>query len=79
MPEIGRLGLFCNYDENSNRMPRPDTILIDPAHRESSAALDKDFRAMAAAEIDEFKREKIERSGDRHAGDTSTGPPCCAR
>ncbi len=62
--ENGRLALFRNYDENGNRLPRPNTILIDSAQLESGEALDKDFREMAAAEIDQFKREMIERTGN---------------
>ena len=68
--EKGRLALFRNYDENGNRMPRPKTILIDSAQLESGEALDKDFREMAATEIEQFKREMIDRTGDIHAGDS---------
>jgi type III restriction enzyme len=71
--------LFRNYDEFGNRMPRPNTILIDSAQLESGEALDKDFREMAAVEIEQFKREMIERTGDITAGTRSTSPPCCAR
>lgn len=67
--ENGRLALFRNYDDFGNRMPRPNTILIDSAQLESGEALDKDFREMAATEINQFKREIIERTGDIHAGD----------
>lgn len=67
--ENGRLALFRNYDDFGNRMPRPNTILIDSAQLESGEALDKDFREMAAGEIDQFKREMIERTGDITAGD----------
>ena len=67
--ENGRLKLFRNYDEFGNRLPRPNTILIDSAQLESGEALDKDFRAMADAEIEQFRRELIERSGDIRAGD----------
>lgn len=67
--ENGRLALFRNYDDFGNRMPRPNTILIDSAQLESGEALDKDFREMAAVEIDQFKREMIERTGDITAGD----------
>jgi type III restriction enzyme len=50
-------------------MSRPNTILIDSAQLESGEALDKDFREMAATEIDQFKREMVERTGDITAGD----------
>ncbi len=65
----GRLALFRNFDEYDNPTPRPNTILIDSAQLESGGALDKDFRAMAEIEIEQFKREIIERSRDATAGD----------
>ncbi|NEH37907.1 BPTD_3080 family restriction endonuclease [Rhizobium ruizarguesonis] len=68
--ENGRLALFRNYDDFGNRIARPNTILIDSAQLESGEALDKDFREMAADEIERFRREMIERTGDIHAGDT---------
>jgi type III restriction enzyme len=67
--ENGRLALFRNYDEHGNRLPRPNTILFDSAQLESGEALDKDFREMAADEIDQFRREMIARTGDIRAGD----------
>jgi type III restriction enzyme len=67
--ENGRLPLFRNFDEHGNRIARPNTILIDSAQLESGEALDKDFREMAADEIDQFRREMIERTGDVHAGE----------
>ncbi len=59
----GRLELFRNYDEHGNRLPRPRTLLIDSEQLESGDALDKDFRAVASDEIDQFKRELAQRSG----------------
>ena len=67
--ENGRLALFRNYDEHGNRLARPNTLLIDSEQLESGEALDKDFRAMAAAEIEQFRREIIERTRDAQAGD----------
>ena len=67
--EHGRLELFRNYDEHGNRMARPNTILIDSAQLESGEALDKDFRDMAAGEIEQFRRERVER-GESRAGDS---------
>jgi type III restriction enzyme len=66
----GHLALFRNYDEHGNRIPRPNTILIDSAQLESGEALDKGFREMAADEIDRFRRDIIQRNGDIHAGDS---------
>ena len=62
----GHLKLFRNFDEHGNRFPKPNTLLIDSHQIESGDALDKSFRQMAALEIEQFKREKIQRSG---AGD----------
>lgn len=64
----GRLPLFRNFDEHGNRLPRPRTLLIDSEQLESGEALDKDFRDMAADEIERFRREIVERTGDQEAG-----------
>jgi type III restriction enzyme len=68
----GRLPLFRNFDEHGNPLPRPNTLLIDSEQLESGDALDDDFRAMAADEIERFRREIIERTGDRRAADDLT-------
>ena len=62
------------------RSPRPNTLLIDSEQLESGDALDDNFRGMAADEIDRFRREIVERTGD-HAGRRRTSPirTCCAR
>src|SRR5213079_2422125 len=65
----GRLELFRNYDQNGNRLPRPRTLLIDSEQLESGEALDKNFRDMAADEIDRFRREIVARTGDIRDGD----------
>src|SRR3989449_8469360 len=70
--ENGRLALFRNFDEHGNPLPRPNTILIDSEQLESGEALDDDFRGMAADEIDRFRREIIERTGDRQAAERLT-------
>ncbi|CAM5554753.1 hypothetical protein ATER59S_04568 [Aquamicrobium terrae] len=70
--ENGRLPLFRNFDEHGNRLPRPRTLLIDSEQLESGEALDKDFRDMAADEIDRFRREIVERTGDVRAADNIT-------
>ncbi|MEO5333779.1 MAG: DEAD/DEAH box helicase family protein [Magnetococcus sp. YQC-5] len=66
----GRLELFRNYDEHGNRLPRPRTLLIDSAQLESGEALDAEFHEMAADEIERFRREIVERTGDRQAAET---------
>lgn len=62
--ENGRLELFRNFNEHGDQLARPHTLLIDSEQLESGDALDKNFRAMAADEIDRFRREIIERTGD---------------
>lgn len=68
-PHLGQFPLFRNYDENGQRLARPNTLLIDSEQLESGDALDKDFRAMAEPEIERFRRELIQRTGNPHAGD----------
>jgi type III restriction enzyme len=68
--ENGRLALFRNFDEHGQPLARPNTLLIDSEQLESGAALDDDFRDMATDEIDRFRREIVERTGDRHAADS---------
>ena len=62
--ENGRLALFRNFDEHGNRLAPPRTLLIDSEQLESGDVLDKNFRDMAADEIDRFRREIVERTGD---------------
>nr|WP_295386619.1 hypothetical protein [uncultured Thiodictyon sp.] len=59
----GRLPLFRNHDAHGNALPRPRTLLIDSEQLESGEALDDNFRAMAADEIERFRREIMERGG----------------
>lgn len=70
--ENGRLALFRNFDEHGNQFPRPRTLLIDSEQLESGDALDENFRAMAGDEIDRFRREIIERTGDRRQAESVT-------
>lgn len=70
--ENGRLKLFRNFDEHGNPIARPPTLLIDSQQLESGDALDKNFRALAADEIERFRREIIERTGDRHQAENIT-------
>ncbi len=71
--ENGRLALFRNFDEiTGNALPRPNTLLIDSEQLEAGDALDDNFRGMAADEIERFRREIVERSGDARSGDNIT-------
>ncbi len=67
--ENGRLKLFRNYDDHGNRLPRPNTILIDSAQLESGEALHPEFHKIAADEIERFRREMAERTGDARAAE----------
>ena len=67
--EQGRLDLFCNFDEHGNRFAKPNTVLIDSQQLESGEALDTNFRKMAAHEIEQYRREIIDRTGDRSQAD----------
>jgi type III restriction enzyme len=71
--ENGRLALFQNFDATSgNPLPRPNTLLIDSEQLEVGDALDDNFRSMAADEIERFRREIVERTGDIRAGENIT-------
>ena len=61
----GRLALFRNFDEGGAPLSRPNTLLIDSEQLESGELLDPGFRRMAADEIERFRREIVERTGDR--------------
>jgi len=71
--ENGRLALFRNFDETTgNPLARPNTLLIDSEQLEAGDALDDKFRGMAADEIERFRREIVERTGDTRAGENIT-------
>ena len=70
--ENGRLALFRNFDEHGNPIARPRTLLIDSEQLESGDALDDNFRNMATDEIDRFRREIIERTGDSRQAENLT-------
>ena len=64
----GQLSLFQNYDaETGQRLARPNTLLIDSQQLEAGDALDDQFRAMAADEIEQFRREREQRDGQGSA------------
>jgi type III restriction enzyme len=72
-PVPGRLELFQNHDPNTlNPLPRPNTLLIDSEQLEAGEGLDDKFRLMAKDEIERFRREIIERSGDAQAAESLT-------
>jgi len=71
-PFQGKFKLFSNYDDYGNPLARPRTLLIDSEQLESGDALDDNFRTMAKDEIDRFRREIIERTGDRSQAEKLT-------
>jgi type III restriction enzyme len=68
----GRLALFRNQDEHGNPHARPFTLLIDSEQLESGEALDDSFRKMAATEIEQFRREIVERTGNQQRAEDLT-------
>ncbi|MBW2149425.1 MAG: DEAD/DEAH box helicase family protein [Deltaproteobacteria bacterium] len=56
----GQLSVFSN-EENGGWTRRPNTILIDSQQLESGEAMSKEFKKIAATEIEEFKAEYRER------------------
>jgi type III restriction enzyme len=71
--ENGRLPLFRNFDDSTGSpLPRPNTLLIDSEQLEAGDALDDSFRNMATDEIERFRREMVERSGNARSADSIT-------
>lgn len=68
----GALELFRNFDEFGNPYPRPRTLLIDSEQLESGEALQSNFRDIASDEIEKFRREIIERTGDSRQAEAIT-------
>ncbi|SEM54365.1 type III restriction enzyme [Syntrophus gentianae] len=71
-PFLGKFPLFSNYDEYGCQLARPRTLLIDSEQLESGEALDDHFRQIASPEIDRFRREIVERTGDRRQAENLT-------
>jgi len=69
-PQPGALPLFRNFDEHGQPLARPRTLLIDSEQLESGQGLDPSFRTAAADEIERFRKEVIQRTGDRRQAET---------
>ncbi|GEO01872.1 restriction endonuclease [Novosphingobium sediminis] len=69
IPVAGKCPLFRNYDPDGTALPRMRTLLIDSMQLESGEAISPEFRDAAAGEIERFKQELIQRSGDRVAAE----------
>ena len=65
----GKCPLFRNFDPDGTALPRMRTLLIDSMQLESGEAISADFREAASEEIERFKQELIQRTGDRAAAE----------
>jgi len=68
----GRLELFRNFDDQGTPLSRPRTLLIDSEQLESGDALDDQFRKAAGIEIERFRKEIVERTGDSKKAENIT-------
>jgi type III restriction enzyme len=69
MTMAGKCGLFQNFDPDGIALPRMRTLLIDSTQVDSGEAISSEFREAARDEIERFKQELIQRSGDRAAAE----------
>ena len=60
----GAFPLFRNFDEQGRRLPRMRTLLIDSQQLESGEGLDRGFHKAASGEIERFRQERAERTGE---------------
>ena len=67
---LGRFDLIRNYDDNGSRLPLPRTLLIDSEQLGAADNLPPGFHAAAAPAIERFRRERVQRDGDRSAADS---------
>jgi len=70
--ENGRYELFRNFNEHRDPYSRPNTLLIDSEQLESGEVLDRNFRNLASDEIERYRREIIERTGDPQKAENLT-------
>ena len=68
-PVTGKYPLFRNTDPDGIAKPRMRTLLIDSKQLESGEAISPEFRAAAADEIERFRQELVQRTGDQQAGE----------
>ena len=68
----GALPLFRNFNEHGDPLARPCTLLIDSKQLESGEALDDQFRKAAGDEIERFRREIVERTGNQQEAENLT-------
>ena len=65
----GKCELFRNFDPDGVALPKMRTLLIDSKQLESGEAISAEFRNAAEQEIDRFKDEMVQRTGDRVAAE----------
>ena len=65
----GKCELFRNFDADQIALPKMRTLLIDSQQIESGEAISAEFKAAAEGEIERFKDELIQRTGDRAAAE----------
>ena len=65
----GKCKLFRNFDPDGMALPRMRTLLIDSMQIDSGEAISPEFREAAKDEIERFKQELIQRTGDRASAD----------
>ncbi|TVL98851.1 MAG: restriction endonuclease subunit R [Candidatus Brocadia sp. WS118] len=65
--QAGAFAIFGNDDGKGGWLHRPNTILVDSTQLESGEAMTKEFKEMAAREIEEFKAEYRQRFPGRDA------------
>ena len=65
--QAGNLKLFRGDDGRGDWLHRPNTILVDSEQLESGETLSADFKAIAAAQIEEFKADYRQRFPGRDA------------
>ncbi len=53
--QAGKLDIFRNDDDHGGWLQRPNTILVDSEQLESGEAMSREFKKIAAQEIEEFK------------------------
>ena len=65
----GKCELFRNFDPDGVALPRMRTLLIDSHQIESGDSISAEFKTAAEGEIERFKEELIQRTGDRAAAE----------
>ena len=65
----GKCELFRNFDPDGVALPKMRTLLIDSQQIESGEGVSAEFKDAAAGEIERFKDELVQRTGDRAAAE----------